>query len=139
MLDQKTFNHKTGTPEQFQALYDEANRAGHEAATNHTPRPMVVGTAIGLTNEIDKTKPMYYESEGLCGFAWVNIKPGNSRFANYLKKNNLARPDSYYGGVTIWVGAYGQSYERKQKYASAFASVLREYGIDKCYSASRLD
>ena len=72
----------------FSDLWARAKRAGLAAGNAITPRPMVVGTpTTPFGNDIDMTKPQYYISEGLCGFAWVNIKPGNSRFANWLKRH----------------------------------------------------
>ena len=76
--------------------------------------------------------------DGMCGFAWVNVKPGNSRFAKWLRDNGLARKDGYYGGVTVWVSQFGQSSTRKIAYAGAFAAVLREAGYNAC-ARGRLD
>ena len=70
--------------------------------------------------------------------AWINVKPGNSRFANFLKAQKIARPDKYEGGVIIWVSAGGQSYQLKKAYAAAYAGVLREHGIN-ANSNSRMD
>ena len=123
----------------FSDLWARAKRAGLAAGNAITPRPMVVGTpTTPFGNDIDMTKPQYYISEGLCGFAWVNVKPGNSRFANWLKRHGHARSDSYYGGVTIWISEHGQSYERKVKHAGVLAAVLREGGIE-AHAADRLD
>lgn len=65
------------------------------------------------------------EHDGWCGFAWVNIKPANSAFANYLRKKGYGRTDSYYGGLTVWIGEFGQSVDRKYEFAKAFAEVVR--------------
>jgi len=123
----------------YAALYDKAVAAGKEAAMKRVPTPMVVGRAVDLyTNEmVPGTQEVVMD--GVCGFAWVNIKPGNSAFANWLKKNGLARKDSYAGGVTVWVGDYNQSMEKKEAYADAFAEVLRDNGIDRAYAQSRMD
>ena len=41
-----------------------------------TPTPMVVGTpTTPLGDDIDYTKDTYYVADGMCGFAWINIKP----------------------------------------------------------------
>ena len=77
-------------------------------------------------------------SDGVCGFAWVNIKPARGKFVKFLKDNNIGRKDSYYGGWTVWVSDFGQSVTRKENYARAFAKVLGDYGIT-AYSMSRLD
>jgi len=118
--------------ENFQAMYDAAHAAGDKAAIEKIPTPMQV-------------QGFMPESEGLCGFAWVNVKPGTSRFAKWLKEKSLARKDDYYGGVTIWVGAYGQSVARKEAYAYAFASEMTKQLANAkitnvtVYGASRLD
>jgi hypothetical protein len=75
----------------------------------------------------------------VCGFAWVNIKPGNSAFANWLKMKKIARRDEYYGGVTVWVSDYNQSMERKMAYAGAFARTLEAAGLKRVYAMSRMD
>lgn len=124
----------------WQAIYDLAHKAGHEAATGMVPEPMtVVERANPLDDNSEIVKQYEPIADGVCGFAWINVKPGNSSFANWLKKNDLARKDSYYGGVTIWVGDYNQSYEKKMAYAGAFAKVLKDSGIEKAYASGRLD
>lgn len=121
---------KTDQASAFEALFAKAHTAGHAAATACVPDPMVV---------VDSARcECYHVSDGVCGFAWINIKPGGSAFARFLKARSLARTDSYYGGVTVWAGDYGQSMERKEAYARAFAAVLREAGIN-AYSHSRMD
>lgn len=111
----------------FRELYDWAEAHGRDAAMTATPTPMIV---VERANVLDDTSPIVKQyapvMDGVCGFAWVNVKPGNSSFANWLKRNGLARRDSYYGGVTIWVGDYGQSYERKMAHASAMARELNK-------------
>jgi hypothetical protein len=120
-------------------LYAKADAAGKQAVYSAKVQPMIVGSAKSVfSNEIDYSKPVDFVEDGVCGFAWVNIKPGNSKFANWLKKNKLARSDSYAGGVVVWVSAYNQSMQKKEAYASAFADVLVAEGI-KAYSDSRMD
>ena len=113
---------------EFELLYSKAYQAGTLAALKHVPTPMNV---IGGGNS-------YYVPDGMCGFAWVNVKPGNSKFARWLKEKGIARKDSYYGGVSIWIHEYNQSYEKKQSHAIAMARVLEENGIKANYG-SRLD
>lgn len=124
----------------FDAMYSDADEAGMAAVRKLTVVPMIVGTAKDLfSNEIDRTKPVYFVEDGPCGFAWVNIKPGTSAFAKWLVKNQMARKDSYYGGVTVWVSQFNQSMQKKEAYAYAFAEVLRtKYGF-KAYASSRMD
>jgi hypothetical protein len=68
----------------------------------------------------------------------VNVKPGTSAFAKWLKEKGYARTDDYYGGVTIWISAYNQSFVRKEAHACAMAESLREAGFN-AYANSRLD
>ncbi len=123
----------------FENLYLRAQEIGQLAGEALSPAPMVV---VERQNPFDDSSPIIRqyapEPAGACGFAWVNIKPGNSRFANWLKKNGLARKDSYYGGVSIWIRQHGQSYEKKIAHARALAEVLSEAGI-KAYASGRLD
>lgn len=124
---------------QFDSIWNEAQNAGREAAHKCDVVPMVVGSPKHfMSNELDTTKPMEYVSDGVCGFAWVNVKPGTSSFAKWLVKNNYARKDSYYGGVCVWIGDYNQSMQRKEAHASAMASVFVKHGI-KAYMGSRMD
>ncbi len=123
----------------YLAAYREANAVGYAAGVAKAPRPMVVGQPTDpLGNDIDFSKTTYFVPDGVCGFAWVNVKPGTSSFAKFLVKRKLGSPDSYYGGVTIWISEHGQSYERKLAHASAMATVLRRYGV-KAYASGRLD
>lgn len=123
----------------FAALVRQAEEAGYAAALAARPTTMVVGQAKGpFSNEIDYTKKVYFEPEGACGFAWVIVRPGTSAFAKYLKKVGKARPDSYYGGVCVWVSQFNQSVARKEAYAQAYASVLSNAGVN-AYANSRLD
>ncbi len=121
------------TPENFQRLYDAADKAGREAATACTPTPMRVGVGEGAN--FRQTYPTV--ADGVCGFAWVKIKPATSSFCRWLKKNDLARK-GYGPGLDIWISAYRQSMTLKAAYASAFARVLVGAGIT-AYSQSRMD
>ena len=114
----------------FVKIYNAADLAGSIAARNCLPTAMVV-TQNG--------KPIEVVNDGVCGFAWVNIKPGNSGFAKFLKNNGYARKDDYYGGVTVWVSGYNQSMQKKEAYAGAFARSLRDAGFDRAYSMPRMD
>ena len=120
-------------------VYAEAHAAGMAAGNGCTPTPMVVGTpTTPLGDAIDYSKDTHYVSDGVCGFAWVNIKPARGKFVKFLKDNNIGRKDSYYGGYTVWVRGFGQSLARKESYARAFADVLTTNGI-KAYAMSRMD
>ena len=111
---------------EFEQLWSAANAAGRAAAEAHSPTPMVVQQVNPITNEVIKT----YEpiTEGACGFAWITVRPGNSSFARWLKKQGLGHK-AYYGGWEVPIHDYGQSYERKAIHAAHAVRVLRDAGI----------
>jgi hypothetical protein len=112
-------------------LYTQAHNAGMAAAKASIPTPMVV--VNGETREV-----VDVVDDGVCGFAWINIKPARGAFVNYLKSIQVGDVDSYYGGYTIWVSDFNQSMTRKEAYAKAFTKVLESWGIT-AYFASRMD
>jgi len=124
----------------YSLIHEDCHAAGMAAGIKVNPTPMIVGEAKSLlSNEIDHTKKTYYVDEGPCGYAWVNIYPGNSRLANQYKKLGIARA-SYNGGVEYWVSEFGQGVDRKEAYALAYAAKLRELtGEERIYAGSRLD
>jgi hypothetical protein len=89
----------------------------------------VAGEQAALEREETMLKLEGYEPFPICGFAWVTVKPGNCVFANWLKKKGHARK-AYGGGVQIWISGYGQSHDKKEAYAHAFANKLKELLID---------
>lgn len=152
----------------FAEAVRQADQAGRQAVAGTTPTPMLVGTPKNMMASLtggddggfDETQPVYYVADGVCGFAWVNVKADATegrKFLNWLKgsvkssspaRQVLAdapvgepRADSYYKGVSVWVSGYGQSMQRKEAYGQAFARVLNEAGIDglKSYCMSRMD
>jgi len=114
----------------FAEVYAEARQLGYRAG-------QTVETT--LMRVVDTQSPKCWDvPEGPCGFAWVNVSPGNCAFANWLKAQGLARR-SYSGGVDIWISEFGQSVQRKEAMARTMAEVLREkLGVKAC-SDSRLD
>lgn len=124
----------------YEAIHNECHAAGMAAGQAINPVPMTVGhPTTPLGNDIDYSKPIYTVADGPCGFAWIDIKPGNSKLARGLKKIGVARK-SVYGGVNIWVNEFDQSHDRKYEYARAYASRLRELtNEDRIYANSRLD
>lgn len=124
---------------QFAAIYAEAVKAGREAVSRTHVQPMIVGEETApFSGVLDTSRPMHFIEDGACGFAWVIVRPGNSPFANWLKKEGHARKDSYYGGVNIWIGDYNQSVQKKAVHAKAMAEVFRKHGIT-AQSYDRLD
>lgn len=121
----------------FECLYELARNAGMGAALGAKPVPMFVSQPSDPLNDNSVPKAMWYVPEGVCGFAWINVRPGFSSFAKWLVKNGKARA-AYSGGVDIWVSEFGQSMDRKEAYAHAFAKVLSDAGVN-AYASSRMD
>jgi len=113
----------------YRLIWNEAHKAGAKAADDCTPEPMVVRD--------DPNNKIWFVPQGVCGFAWIIVRPATCGFARWCRKNK-GTSKAYYGGEQIWVSAYGQSYEKKKAYAGAFAATLYDYGI-KAYSAGRMD
>lgn len=130
---------KSARDEFFMDVYRRALKAGIDAGKAALPMPMIVGQPTSLfSNQLDYSRPTHYVSEGVCGFAWVVIYPGNHPFANWLKKHGFGS-SAYGGGVQIWVSHHNQSLERKEAHARAMVEVFRSSGLEKVYSGSRMD
>jgi hypothetical protein len=114
--------------QEYADIVDKAYKAGIDAGKNARPIPMYV---------IDQGIPIDRIDDGACGFAWVTVRPANSSFALWAKKQGLMRP-MYGGGVAYWVREFGQSVDRKSAFAGAYAKVLREHGIN-AIAGDRLD
>lgn len=119
------------------ALIAAAEAAGEAAGSRHVPVPMVVGEADGFSNRFKPGAVLEVVNDGVCGFAWIKVRPGNSPVANYLKRTGKGHT-SYSGGVDVWVSGFNQSMERKEAYANAYAKVLQAAGVT-AYSQSRMD
>ena len=126
---------KASPDEVYREAYSAGLKAGHEVQVT----PMIVGEeTTPFSNVIDKTKPTYFIEGGVCGFAWVKIRPARGKFVQFLKEKNLGYQNSYEGGYDLSCREFGQSLTRKEAFVNAFAKVLREYGID-AYGQSRID
>lgn len=146
----------------WKALVEDAILAGATAGADACPAPMVVGTPVNVAASLiggdgggfNTDKPVYYVSEGVCGFAWVKfVATGTAgrKFVNYLTghqkpaTSELAPPitlrKSYNGGHDYWVSGFGQSMQRKEACARAMARVIADAGIEglSVYSQSRMD
>jgi hypothetical protein len=120
----------------FSVLWNQAVEAGNAAAAALVPVPMTVVNA-DLSGRPLPGAQRYFVADGVCGFAWITVRPGNSPFANWAKKAGVMRP-AYGGGVQHWVSAFDQSMQRKEAFAEAAANVLRTAGV-KAYAGSRMD
>lgn len=122
----------------FQEIADQAHQVGLKALQACSPTPMVVQQHTNMLDDSSPVKKQWYVSDGVCGFAWINIKPATSQFVRFLKSVGIGSKDSYYGGWTIWVHEGNQSYEKKMAYARAYAKALQDAGIN-AYASGRLD
>ena len=122
----------------FILAFQQAKEVGYAAGRNACPTPMVVSEHVNPLNDSSAVKQEWFVGDGACGFAWVNVSPGNCSFAKWLVKNGHARK-SYYGGVDIWVHDHGQSIERKEAHAYAMVDVLKAQLGVKAYASSRMD
>jgi len=121
----------------WQTVYNKAHAAGMLAGQGCIPSPMVVQQHAEVFNDASPVVQQWTENEGVCGFAWVTIRPANCSFGLWLKKNNKGGK-AYRGGCQVWVGEFNQSMTRKEAYAQAFAEELHNYGID-AHADSRMD
>jgi hypothetical protein len=119
----------------FEAMYNEAvalGRAAVDAAVAaHAIAPMGVSYKTAQGPRLDII------ADGVCGFAWVNVKPGTSPFAKWLKDKGFAHK-SYDGGVDIWVSDYNQSMQKKECFARAMAQHFSDNG-HRATARSRMD
>ena len=111
----------------FQILYTKAELAGIEAAKAIVSVPMTVIS----------TNQTWNVPDGVCGFAYVKIRPGTCAFARWLTKFKGAYR-SYYGGIEISIHRYNQSMTRKMAHARAMAHVFCEAGIN-AHAYDRMD
>jgi hypothetical protein len=128
----------SGNYELFEAVYRLAVLEGNEAAAAVTPVPMVVSQHANMADDESPVVKQWFVADGVCGFGWVSVRPGNSPFANWLKKTGRGSRDSYAGGVHVSSPLMTQSLTRNEAWARGFAKVLNEKGI-KAYAHSRID
>ena len=118
----------------FADLVERAHQAGLEAGNSAVPVPMTV-------REDRPGGQSWYVADGVCGFAWAQF-PGNKPFGRFMKARGLASR-AYGGGLQVWVRQFGQSMQRKEAYADAYAKVLSESPlaehIGPVYAQSRMD
>lgn len=112
------------------ALYASADMSGRAAANALVCRPMVVTNTSG--------SQQWLVEDGVCGFAWVKIRPATGPFVKFLKDNQIGRKDSYAGGYMVSIFDYNQSMQKKEAYAYAFADVLNANGVN-AVASSRMD
>lgn len=124
----------------FEILWIKAKMAGMEAGNTKNPVPMVVSEHEHPLDDSSTIKNSWFVPGGVCGFAWVKIKPATSAFAKWLKEYEGPHGtyNGYYGGLEYSIHEYGQSLEKKEAHAMAMAKVLSDGGI-KAFASSRMD
>jgi hypothetical protein len=123
---------------EMRSLWSKAKAAGLEAAKAVNVPDMIVAKHVNPMDDASPVEKVWQVPGGPCGFAGLKIRPGNSSFANWLKKNGYGRADSYAGGVYVGIHEHGQSLAWKEAHAYAMAEVLRAAGIN-AYVESRMD
>ena len=117
---------------EFSRLAAKAHEAGMAAGNAMVPRAMAV-----RYQDANGRPAVEVVEDGVCGFAYVSVKPGTGAFAKFMKKE-LGGFKRYYGGVQISVPYFNQSLGKKEAYAAAYARVLNEAGVN-AFSESRID
>ena len=77
-------------------------------------------------------------ADGVCGFAWLEIRPARGPIVTFLKKNGIGYINRYEGCYQVSIHAFNQSLAKKEAYATAAADYLRSCGYE-VYSGSRID
>ena len=119
-------------------ILEQASKKGMEAFKKCIPEP-VQWVSVDI---FDKpiSKPSEIDNEGECGGAYITGLDGRSDFVKWLKK--LQSNPYPKGVVSLHKGTYkgydlflhienynGQSKEKRESFATAFCSVLKENGI----------
>ena len=107
-----------------------AHAAGMEAVARVRPTisPMVVKGREGS----------YIVPDGVCGFAWLEIRPARGSLVTFLKKNGIGSVSHYHRCYRVNISQFNQSLALKEAYAYAVAQSLCEAGYEVS-SGSRID
>lgn len=81
----------------------------------------------------------YHVEGGVCGFARVEVRPRTSAWAKWLREACGWYSSDYFKCVTLNIHEFGQSMQRKEVYASAFADFLTAKGYPGVTSVSVID
>ena len=127
--------------QKFENLMSDLALTAEVAYKLAQPTPMVVYETAGLSDAPKPDGRSWYVSEGVCGFAWVVIKPATSSFAKYLARNKIGYK-AYDGGWVLpmhyFIAGMSQSLERAEAASMAVAKELRTHNIN-CFATSRMD
>ena len=108
--------------------FQEALKIGRKAGLGETPVPMMV---------YGKDQAFLVEG-GVCGFAWIEIRPARGPLVTYLKKSKQGYYSAYERAYIFNIHDFGQSMTRKEAMAEAMAAHLRKCGYN-VYAGSRID
>lgn len=129
----------------LEAAWAEAQEQARQAWIAAKPSPMIVYSPKGLFDDTpDLEQPVYYETEGVCGFGWIIVEDGRSRLAKWLAKQNIGTQSAYYGGRMVSStnlvpeDRASQSLARKEAAVYAAAEVLQQAGF-RVRALSRID
>ena len=115
----------------FDPMWDLAHTAGMTSVAKLNVVPMIV------SENSERCQREWFVPDGVCGFAWVVVRPANCAFAKWMKANKNCHT-AYGGGMQYRISAFNQSMQRKEAYAVAFAGVLYQFGIN-AHAGSRMD
>ena len=108
--------------------FENARKVGRKAGLGETPVPMAV---FGKDQA-------YVVEDGVCGFAWIEIRPARGPLVTYLKKSKQGYYSSYEGAYIFPIHDFNQSLARKEAMAYAMAAYLCNCGYN-VYAGSRID
>lgn len=117
----------------FTSDFDMAMAAGAKAAREIVPEAMHISGA-----DADGVRRCWAVPEGVCGYAYITVRPANSSFGRWLVKEGHARK-AYGGGLTISISDYNQSMARKAAHAKAAAEFLTAQGYTGVDWFERID
>ena len=132
------------TRNHFQDIWEEAQMAGRVAVENLEVKPMVVQEHQNMIDDSSPVVNSYYVADGVCGFAWINIRPASKAgrndcpFVTWCRAHGIGSFSDYEKAWNIWVSEYNQSMQKKEAYAEAVVTILQKYGI-RASSGSRMD
>lgn len=118
---------------QYALDYAEAETAGIEAANHANIVPMVVSGMDANGNSM-----AWKVNGGVCGYAYVTLRPATTSFARWLVKEHGWRK-AYEGGISLMVSDYNQSMGRKAAHAEAMAKSLKGKGYSGVDWFERID
>lgn len=108
----------------YQKMWNEAQKAAARASVKVTPTPMIVQQHASPLDDGSPVVKEWFVKGGVCGFGWVEVRPANSKFANWLKRRDIGRYSSYSRCIHLSAPGMTQSMTRNEAAARAMAEVL---------------